>query len=340
LPAGKRRLIVIGNGMVAMRTIEELLALSPSAYDITVFGAEPQGSYNRILLSALLAGDKCLEDIVTHPPEWYTQRGIHLHSDDPIVRIDRAHRRVRSRSGVELTYDRVLIATGSHAIVLPVPGTELPGAISFRDLQDVDAMLAAAHSHGQAIVIGGGLLGLEAANGLQQRGMSVTVVHACEHLMERQLDASAARLLRRELERRGLRFVMPAQTARVRGEGRVTGVVLADGRELRADLVVTAIGVRPNIELAQAAGLRCDRGILVDDTAAIPSGWWHRCGSRRACVRHIWPSAAPAAIAARRSPRSSRLVASTYSLPVTMSKGPARSRSCSAIPGWVSTSGS
>jgi nitrite reductase (NADH) large subunit len=144
-------------------------------------------------------------------------------------------------------------------------------------------MLAAAHSHGQAIVIGGGLLGLEAANGLQQRGMSVTVVHACEHLMERQLDASAARLLRRELERRGLRFVMPAQTARVRGEGRVTGVVLADGRELRADLVVTAIGVRPNIELAQAAGLRCDRGILVDDTLLTYDPAIYAVGE---CVQH------------------------------------------------------
>lgn len=266
LPLGKRRLIVIGNGMAAMRTIEELLELSPDAHDITVFGAEPHGSYNRILLSALLAGDKSREDIGTYAPEWYARRGIHLHSADPIVHIDRARRRVRSRSGVELTYDRLLIATGSHAIVLPVPGTDLPGALTFRELQDVDAMLAAARSHGKAVVIGGGLLGLEAANGLRQRGMAVTVVHACEYLMERQLDAPAAGLLRRELERRGLSFVMPAKTARIRGETRVTGVVLADGRELPADLVVTAIGVRPNIELAHVAGLRCDRGILVDDT--------------------------------------------------------------------------
>jgi NAD(P)H-dependent nitrite reductase small subunit len=262
----KRRLVVIGNGMAAMRTIEQLLALAPAAYDISIFGAEPHGSYNRILLSALLAGEKRLEEIVTHPPEWYIQQGIHLHTADPIVHIDRVRRCVRSRSGVERTYERLLIATGSHAIVLPVPGAQLPGVITFRDLQDVEAMLAAARSHRRAVVIGGGLLGLEAANGLHQRGMAVTVVHVCEHLMERQLDAMAAGLLRRELERRGLRFVMPAQTASIRGESRVSGVALADGRELSADLVVMAVGVRPNIELARAAGLRCDRGILVDDT--------------------------------------------------------------------------
>lgn len=264
--AGKRRLVVIGNGMAAMRTIEELLEQAPGAYDITVFGAEPHGSYNRVLLSPVLAGDKRVEEIVTHPPEWYAQQGIHLHTGDPIVQINRARRVVRSRSGVEVPYDRLLIATGSHPIVLPVPGNKLEGVITFRDLQDVDAMLGAARQHRRAVVIGGGLLGLEAANGLLQRGMDVTVVHLSTYLMNRQLDEHAASLLRSDLERRGLKFAMPAQTARISGETRVTGVVLADGTELPADLVVMAVGVRPNADLAQAAGLRCDRGIVVDDT--------------------------------------------------------------------------
>ena len=282
-PTGARRLVVIGNGMAAMRTVEELLELAPAAYEITVFGAEPQGSYNRILLSSLLAGDKRLEDVVTHPLEWYARRGIRLHTSDPVVEIDRAHRCVRSRSGVEAAYDRLLIATGSHANVLQVPGNTLEGVITFRALEDVDAMLAAAHSHRHAVVIGGGLLGLEAANGLLQRNMAVTVVHASGHLMERQVDATASELLRRELERRGLKFVMPAKTAGMRGEGRVSAVTLADGRELPADLVVMAIGVRPNIELAQAAGLRCDRGILVDDTLSSFDPAVYAVGE---CVQH------------------------------------------------------
>jgi len=280
---GTRRLVVIGNGMAAMRTIEELLELAPAAYEITVFGAEPQGSYNRILLSSLLAGDKRLEDVVTHPLDWYAQRGIHLHTSDPVVEIDRAHRCVRSRSGVEASYDRLLIATGSHANVLQVPGSTLAGVITFRDLADVDAMLAAAHAHRHAVVIGGGLLGLEAANGLLQRNMSVTVVHSSAHLMERQLDATAAGLLRRELERRGLKFVMPAATAGMRGESRVSGVTLRDGRELAAELVVMAIGVRPNIALAQSAGLPCDRGILVDDTLSSYDPAIYAVGE---CVQH------------------------------------------------------
>ena len=280
---GTRRLVVIGNGMAAMRTIEELLELAPAAYEITVFGAEPQGSYNRILLSSLLAGDKRLEDVVTHPLEWYARRGIQLHTSDPVVEIDRAHRCVRSRNGVEAAYDRLLIATGSHANVLPVPGNTLDGVITFRDLQDVDAMLAAAHSHRHAVVIGGGLLGLEAANGLLQRNMAVTVVHASGQLMDRQLDATAAGMLRRELERRGLKFMMPAMTAGMRGESRVSAVTLADGRELPADLVVMAIGVRPNIELAQSAGVRCDRGILVDDTLSSYDPAIYAVGE---CVQH------------------------------------------------------
>jgi nitrite reductase (NADH) large subunit len=262
----RRRLVVVGNGAAALRTLEEFLQLGPQGYEITVFGAEPHSGYNRVLLSPLLAGDKQAEEIVTHPASWYAEHGMVLHSADPVVHIDRARRRVRSQRGIEVEYDRLLIATGSLPVVLPVPGRDLAGVLTFRDLQDVDAMLSAAREHRRAVVIGGGLLGLEAANGLSRQGMEVTVVHLGAALMERQLDPAAGRLLQSELEGRGLSFRMPAQTVAILGDTRVTGIRLADGSELAADLVVMAVGVRPNIELAQAAGLRCGRGVLVNDT--------------------------------------------------------------------------
>ena len=262
----RRRLVVVGNGMAAMRTLEELLALAPDAHDITVFGAEPESGYNRILLSALLAGERTREELVTHPAGWYRERGITLHAGDPIVRIDRVRRRVCAASGTEVAYDRLLLATGSLPVMLPIPGRDLEGVMTFRDLHDVERMLGAARTGGSAVVIGGGLLGLEAANGLHARGMQVTVVHLMSHLMERQLDTRAGALLQAQLEERGLRFILPAQTVAILGSHRARGVRLHDGRELAADLIVMAVGVRPNLGLAAAAGLRCERGILVDDT--------------------------------------------------------------------------
>ncbi len=282
-PPAKRRLVVIGNGMIAARTLEELLEIAPQLYDITVFGTEAHGSYNRVLLSPLLAGDRRLGDVVTHPPAWYERRGITLQAADPIVHIDRCRRRVRSRHGIEASYDRLLIATGSLPVVPPIPGAAQQGVIAFRDLRDVEFMLAAARTGQRAIVIGGGLLGLEAAHGLRQRGMDVTVVHIQGHLMERQLDEPAARLLRGEFEQRGIEFVMPAETERILGEPRVTGVRLADGRELAGDLVVMAVGVRPNIDVARAAGLRCERGVLVDDTLLTNDPSIYAVGE---CVEH------------------------------------------------------
>ena len=279
----KPRLVVVGNGMAAVRAIEELQGLAPRAYDITVFGAEPHGSYNRVLLSPLLSGEKRMEDIVTHPPEWYHERGITLFRADPVTHIDRVRRCVRSRNGVEASYDRLLIATGSLPILLPIPGSSLHGVITFRDLQDVDTMLAATESRRRAVVIGGGLLGLEAASGLLQRGLDVTVVHIHPHLMERELDAQAAELLRHELERRGLKFRMAAAASHLCGETQVTGVGLADGSELPADLVVMAVGVRPNVELARAAGLPCDLGLLVDDTMLTNDPAVYAIGE---CVQH------------------------------------------------------
>ncbi len=263
---GVRRLVVIGNGLAAMRTLEELVALAPRAYEITVFGAEPHATYNRILLSPLLAGEKRPEEIVTHPPEWFARHHITLHLGDAVVQIDRVRRRVHAQSGVEVHYDRLLIATGSRPSLLPVRGNDLPGVVAFRDLRDVEAMLALALPGQPAVVIGGGLLGLEAAAGLARQGMEVTVVHASEYLMNRQLDRHAGGLLRRELEARAISFRLAARTEAIEGVGRVTAVRLADGARLPASLVVTATGVTPNIDLAQAAGLRCDRGILVNDT--------------------------------------------------------------------------
>jgi len=262
----RRRLVVVGNGMAGMRTVEELLKLSPEGYDITVFGAEPHVNYNRILLSPLLAGEKRVEEIILHSQQWYAEHGVTLHMGDPVVRIDRRQRLVRSRNGLEVPYDRLLMATGSNPVILPIPGVNLHGVVTFRDLADVNAMLEAARHYRKAVVIGGGLLGLEAANALAQRGMDVTVVHLFEHLMERQLDASAAALLRASLEARSLKFHMPAKTTAVLGERRVTGVRFDDGAQLDADLLVMAAGVRPNVELASQAGLRCERGVLVDDT--------------------------------------------------------------------------
>jgi NAD(P)H-dependent nitrite reductase large subunit/NAD(P)H-dependent nitrite reductase small subunit len=281
--ARRRRLVVIGNGMAGMRTVEELLEFTPDRYDITVFGAEPHTNYNRILLSPLLAGDKSAADIILNTPEWYAERRIALHCGDPVVSVDRRRRVVRSNKGVEIPYDRLLIATGSTPIVLPIPGKDLPGVVTFRDLADVDAMLDSARRYKTAVVIGGGLLGLEAANALQKRGMKVTIVHLFDTLMERQLDSAAAALLRASLETRGLEFKMPAKTAAILGESRASAVRFDDGSELAADLVVMATGVRPNVELASRAGLRCERGILVDDTLQTYDPSIYAVGE---CVQH------------------------------------------------------
>jgi nitrite reductase (NADH) large subunit len=262
----KRKLVLVGNGMAGMRAIEELLELAPDLYDITVFGAEPHGNYNRILLSPVLASEKTIRDIMLNTPDWYAERGIRLIAGDEIVRIDRARRRVISAAGVEAPYDRLILATGSNPVVLPLPGKDLAGVVTYRDIADVDRMVAASRKYRHAIVIGGGLLGLEAAYGLQKRGMDVTVVHLLPTLMERQLDTAAAELLRRSLEQRGLKFLMPAETAAILGERRVRAVRFADGRELPADLVVMAVGIRPNVTLAKASGIACERGVLVSDT--------------------------------------------------------------------------
>ncbi|MYN06488.1 NAD(P)/FAD-dependent oxidoreductase [Pseudoduganella aquatica] len=279
----KPALVVIGNGMAGMRTVEELHKLAPDLYDITVFGAEPYGNYNRILLSPVLAGEKTVEDIMLHTREWYEKHHITLHAGDPVVHIDRRKRIVRAQSGKEVRYDRLLLATGSKPFIIPVPGHQLPGVIAFRDIQDVETMVEAARNHKHAVVIGGGLLGLEAANGLLRQGMQVTVVHVTDTLMNQQLDKPAAQLLQKALENKGLNFLLNAQTAEIAGPDRVTAVRFKDGSEIPADLVVMTAGVRPNIALAKEAGLHCDRAIVVDDTLQTYDPRVYAVGE---CVQH------------------------------------------------------
>jgi nitrite reductase (NADH) large subunit len=261
----KQKLVVVGNGMAGMRTVEELLRRAPGRYDIVVFGAEPQVNYSRILLSAVLAGEMTTDEIVIHPRAWYAANGITLHAGDPVIALDPKARTVTSASGRTVAYDTLLLATGSRPLAPPIPGLDLPGVRAFRNIKDVEAMVEAAARQRRVVVIGGGLLGLEAAWGLKRRGMAVTVVHLMPTLMERQLDATAGQLLQHDLERRGVAIVTLGQTEEILGREQVEGVQLADGRVLPADFVVMAVGIRPEIVLARDAGLDANRGIVVGD---------------------------------------------------------------------------
>ncbi|MFZ1388369.1 MAG: nitrite reductase large subunit NirB [Thiolinea sp.] len=262
----KQNLVLIGNGMAGVRTLEELLKLAPEHYHITVFGEEPYGNYNRIMLSPVLASEKTLEQIMLNDDDWYAQNNITLHKGKRVEQINRARREVIATDGTIAHYDRLIIATGSNPFMLPIPGANKRGVLSFRDINDVHQMLEASNQYKKAIVIGGGLLGLEAANGLLKQGMDVSVVHINDTLMERQLDKPAAKLLQQSLEARGMHFLLEASTAEILGDERVTGVRFKDGLEVDADLVVMAVGIKPNIALAKSTGLYCERGIVVNDT--------------------------------------------------------------------------
>ena len=268
----KLKLVMIGNGMAGVRTLEELIKLDPDLYDITVFGNEPHPNYNRIALSPVLSGEQTLDEIVLNPLSWYDEEHITLYLSTTVLEVDRIKRRVSAKTdlGEEITadYDRLIFATGSTPFMLPIPGVELDGVLAYRDIADTTAMIEAAKVYKNAVVIGGGLLGLEAANGLSKRGMAVTVIHVADWLMERQLDPTAGQLLEQSLKARGLKFCIGAQTqSLVAGpSGRVSQVVLKDGQCIEADLVVMAVGIRPNTALAQACRLHCERGIVVNDT--------------------------------------------------------------------------
>ncbi len=264
----KLKLVMVGNGMAGCRTLEELIKLAPDMYDITVFGAEPHPNYNRILLSPVLAGEMTVQDIILNDWDWYRDNGITLHTGKTVVTIDRSNRKVIADDGTEAEYDRLLLATGSTPFILPVPGKDLPGVIAYRDIKDTNEMIDAAAKYKHAVVIGAGLLGLEAANGLALRGMDVTVVHIGEWIMERQMDPTSARMLQKALEAKNMQFRLAASTSElIAGEsGRVAAVKFKDGETIPADLVVMAAGIRPNTALAEKAGLHCNRGIVVNDT--------------------------------------------------------------------------
>lgn len=264
----KQKLVVVGNGMAGIRVVEELLKLAPELYDITVFGAEPHPNYNRIMLSPVLAGEQTFDEIVLNTVDWYADNGITLHMGKQVTTIDRTKRVVHCADGTQAPYDRLLLATGSNSFILPVPGADLPGVIGYRDIADTQAMLDAAKQYKQAVVIGGGLLGLEAANGLALQGMDVTVVHLPEWLMERQLDPTAARLLQDSLQAKGLKFLLARNTKALHAgtDGRVASIEFTDGTALDTQLVVMAVGIRPNDALAKSAGLHCSRGVVVTDT--------------------------------------------------------------------------
>ncbi|MCR5876162.1 nitrite reductase large subunit NirB [Phenylobacterium sp. J426] len=263
----KQRLVVIGNGMAGCRAVQEVLKRDPDRYDIAILGAEPRVNYDRIMLSPVLAGEKSFRDIVLNDEAWYADNGIALHAGRRVVAIDRDAKVVHGEGGLKLSYDRLILATGSDPVRLPLPGADLAGVVTFRDLDDVEAMIAASsRPDARAVVIGGGLLGIEAAYGLARRGMAATVVHLMDVLMERQLDASAGFLLTEALASKGVETVLDALSEEILGEGgRVTGLRLKDGRVLACELLVMAVGIRPNAALARAAGLDVNRGVVVDD---------------------------------------------------------------------------
>ena len=254
--------------MAGMRTVEELLKIAPDIYDITVFGDEPYPNYNRIMLSPVLANEQTIDDIILNTREWYAEHNIMLYTNARINKIDRKNRVVYAEDGTSAEYDRLLIATGSKPFMPPILGKDLDGVLGYRDIKDTNDMIEAAKTHKHAVVIGGGLLGLEAANGLKIQGMEVTVVHKNEWLLEKQLDKTAGKMLQKNLEAKGLNFLLNKNTEQIIGneQGRVKAVRFNDGQEIAADLLVVAVGIRPNFALAESSGIYCNKGIVVNDT--------------------------------------------------------------------------
>ncbi|MFC4599390.1 nitrite reductase large subunit NirB [Cohnella hongkongensis] len=261
----RKKLVLVGNGMAGVRTIEHLLKLAPQAYEVTIIGAEPHPNYNRIMLSSVLAGGATLQEIVMNDWDWYEQNGIRLLAGHRATSLDTKKKQVTTDRGEALEYDKLILATGSNPFMLPLPGADKEGVIAFRDISDCEKMIEASKKIRNAIVIGGGLLGLEAARGLLHLGMDVSVVHINGYLMERQLDETAAKMLQSELERQGMKFLLRKNSSAVLGRKRVTGLAFSDGTEASADLIVMAVGIKPNVELAKSAGIEVNRGIVVND---------------------------------------------------------------------------
>jgi nitrite reductase (NADH) large subunit len=298
------RLLVIGAGMAAARFADELARRAPGRYDVTMVGAEPRTPYNRVLLSAALAGEIGDDELALDDAGWRSRANFRLLAGCPIAALDLDRRIARRADGGALPFDRVVFATGSTAVRLPIPGADLPGVATFRDLADLAAMREAARARRRVAVIGGGLLGIEAAAALAKLGAAVTLVHRMDRLMERQLDARSASFLKRAVERRGVEVQLDAETVAIAGETRAEGLVFADGDRLAADLVVIAVGVRPTVELARAAGLAVNRGVVVDQGLTASRPLVHAIGecaetSGQVCGL-VEPAYAHAAVLARR----------------------------------------
>jgi nitrite reductase (NADH) large subunit len=277
------RLVVVGNGMASLRFLERLTEGAPGVFEVACVGAEPVAAYNRVLLSSLLGGEVDEAACAFRGRDWYAAHGIDLRTGVPATAIDRARRELVLGDGARLPYDRLVLATGSLAIRLPLPGADLPGVVTFRDFADVAAIRRAAGGGARAVVIGGGLLGLEAASGLARLGAHATLLHVMDRLMERQLDGPAADLVRSAMAERGVEVLLGANTVAIEGGPRVERVRLADGRVLEADLVVMAVGVRPNAALAATAGLAVGRGVQVDDAMTTSDPLIHALGE---CAEH------------------------------------------------------
>ncbi|MGE7902788.1 nitrite reductase large subunit NirB [Peribacillus sp. NPDC094092] len=261
----KQKLVLIGNGMAGLRCVESIISKEPTAFEITIFGSEPHVNYNRILLSTVLQGNTSFEDIAINDRDWYTKNNIQLFTGETVVKIDNEARKIKTDKDREVYYDKLIIATGSIPFILPVTGIDKEGVISFRTIEDCQKMIETSLKYKKAVVIGGGLLGLEAARGLLNLGMEVNVVHIADHLMERQLDSTASILLQKELENQGMNFLLKTETQEIIGNERVERVRFKNGTELEADLVVMAAGVRPNIQLAKESGIDTNRAIIVND---------------------------------------------------------------------------
>ncbi|ARV97255.1 Nitrite reductase (NADH) [Bacillus subtilis subsp. subtilis] len=262
---GKKQLVLVGNGMAGVRAIEEILSVAKDEFQITIFGAEPHPNYNRILLSKVLQGDTDIKDITLNDWDWYEENNIQLYTNETVIKVDTENKTVITDADRIQPYDELILATGSLPFILPIPGADKKGVTAFRDIKDTDTMLAASKQYKKAAVIGGGLLGLEAARGLLNLGMDVSVIHLAPFLMERQLDATAGRLLQNELEKQGMTFLLEKQTEEIVGDDRVEGLRFKDGTSIEADLVVMAVGIRPNTTLGAESGIPVNRGIIVND---------------------------------------------------------------------------
>ncbi|WP_173917407.1 nitrite reductase large subunit NirB [Halobacillus sp. Marseille-Q1614] len=261
----KQKLVLIGNGMAGIRAIEEILSIKPDQFEITVFGSEPYPNYNRIQLSKVLQGDTEIDDITLNSWDWYEENNIALYPGETVTHMDTNRQFIFTDKDRMVSYDKLIIATGSIPFMLPLPGADKEGVTAFRDIKDCERMIESAKDYKKAVVIGGGLLGLEAARGLLNLGMEVDVVHIADSLMERQLDKTAGKMLQKELEEQGMNFLLEKQSVEITGEDRVDGLKFSDGEEVKADLVVMAVGIKPNISLAKECGIPVNRGIIVND---------------------------------------------------------------------------